>query len=95
METDELKPVATKGKKQSTVTETVDDNRAFYRVSAREYLTMLPPFNVTLYPGSSAVIAVGSPDEIPTSYHTLLDIAEISKEQYEVEVQAQGILGKP
>ena len=98
MDTEELNPAnptAPKGKKQATVTETVEDTRVFYKVSAREYLTMLPPFNVTLYPGSSAVIAVNSPEEIPASYHTLLDIQYISKAQYEAELQGQGILGKP
>ncbi len=98
MDTEELKPATPttpKGKKQATVTETVEDTRVFYKVSAREYLTMLPPFNVTLYPGSSAVIAVNSSEEIPASYHTLLDIKEISKDQYELESKDQGILGKP
>jgi hypothetical protein len=93
MET-EPKTTKTPNKKSATVTETVEDTRVFYKVSAREYLTMLPPFNVTLFPGTSAVIAVDHRDEIPESYHTLLAITEINREEYDKEISNQGILGK-
>lgn len=71
-----------------------ETEQVYFRVSAREYLTMLPPFSVTLFPGTSAVIAVAHHSEIPESYHTLLAITEITREEYEKEIDTQGILGK-
>lgn len=89
MET-ELKTTKTPNKKSAPA----ETEQVYFRVSTREYLTMLPPFNVTLFPGTSAVIAVDHRDEIPESYHALLAITEINREEYDKEISTQGILGK-
>ena len=83
----------TESKTTKATKKPAEPEQVYYRVSTREYLTMLPPFNVTLFPGTSAVIAVDSPDEIPDSYHTLLSITEITREEYDKGLESQGILG--
>lgn len=65
----------------------------FYQVTAREYMVTFPPFTVMLYPGTSAVVTGEQFDQLHPINRAMLDVVEITEQQFVELFAKQGKIG--
>ena len=73
--------------------ETTPEQPKFYQVTAREYMVTFPPFTLMLYPGTSAVVTQEQLDQLHPINRAMLDVVEITEQQFIDLFAKQGKIG--
>jgi hypothetical protein len=78
---------------EPTEDQTQAPEQGYYLITAREYLVTFPPYQLILYPGTSAVLDQENLDTLAEIHRASLEIKKISKAEYLDIFAKQGKIG--